>query len=167
MLAWTSLLPRIAERLGLTVHPQLFISFYVITYMSICHLQIHQNDWKLKREFLFHFFNDITQGTLHRVRSLLVLLRVFLSKRTLEKWHYPHTKEHGSFLEPLLCCVVKYCWTASPCSWERPGGRVCFSALLSSLHCSLGQYWDMSGSLPGTCTGTDTPGEIKPAAPTK
>lgn len=32
----------------------------------------------------------------------------------------------------------------------------------SSLYCSLDQYWDMSGSLPGTWTGTDTPGEMSP-----
>lgn len=31
-----------------------------------------------------------------------------------------------------------------------------------SLYCSLDQYWDMSGSLPGTWTGTDTPGEMSP-----
>jgi len=39
-----------------------------------------------------------------------------------------------------------------------------FCSRVSCSHCSLGQYWDMSASLPGTWTGTDTPGEIKPVA---
>lgn len=32
----------------------------------------------------------------------------------------------------------------------------------SFLYCNLDQYWDMSGSVPGTWTGTDTPGEMSP-----
>lgn len=164
------------DQLSLTVHPWLFnffFPFFVITYNWPLHVQIHQNDliWKLKnRDFFFFPFYDIIPGTLQK--SVLFYSSSLCVQRMIEKWHYPSTKR--SFRVSSFPSIVKYCWTALPWSQEKSGdeGAPLFYPLLCFLfcscascsHCSLGQYWDMSGSLPGTWTGTDTPGEIRPVA---
>lgn len=56
---------------------------------------------------------------------------------------------------PVLCMCEEHCRRAMV-EWVVTGWSS------SSLYCSLDQYWDMSGSLPGTWTGTDTPGEMSP-----
>lgn len=158
-------------QLGLTVHPRLFFffSFFVITYNWPLHVQIHQNDLgrKLKNRFFFPFY-DIIPGTLQK--SVLFYSSSLCVQRMIEKWHYPSTKR--SFRVSSFPSIVKYCWTALPWSQKdvrRWRSSSLFSSPLFSFsffcsHCSLGQYWDMSGSLPGTWTGTDTPGEIRPVA---
>lgn len=57
---------------------------------------------------------------------------------------------------PVHCMCEEHCRRAMV-EWVVTGWSS------SSLYCSLDQYWDMSGSLPGTWTGTDTPGEMSPA----
>lgn len=56
----------------------------------------------------------------------------------------------------LVCCVCEEHCRRALGEWVVTGWSS------SSLYCSLDQYWDMSGSLPGTWTGTDTPGEMSP-----
>lgn len=92
-----------------------------------------------------------SQGT-PRVSLSLCLFPPLLS------CHSPLLKLSFTFYT-LLCrvCVCEEHCRRAIVEWVVTGWSS------SSLYCSLDQYWDMSDSLPGTWTGTDTPGEMSPA----
>lgn len=120
------------------------------------------------------FFSSILRYNTTLQKSVLFYSSSLCVQRMIEKWHYPSTKR--SFRISSFPSIVKYCWTAQPWShkdvrrwrssslFSSPLFLSLFCSCVSCSHCSLGQYWDMSGSLPGTWTGTDTPGEIRPVA---
>lgn len=137
-------------------------------------------------KFLFH--KNFTPGTLQRsiffptfhrcsLFQILVWMSLELQNSTQSHWKNRAQISQGSprvslflFSSPVLCLFTtlsRLLYSSVPCMCEEHCRRAMVEWVVtgwssSSLYCSLDQYWDMSGSPPGTWTGTDTPGEMSP-----
>lgn len=137
------------------------------------------------------FHKNVTPGTLQRsiffrfshrcsLFQVLIWMCLELQNSTQSHWKSKAQMSQGSprvplslshSFSPVLCLfstLSRLPYSPVPCMCEEHCRRAMVEWVVtgwssSSLYCSLDQYWDMSGSLPGTWTGTDTPGEMSPA----
>lgn len=139
-------------------------------------------------KFLFH--KNVTPGTLQRSIFFSVFPSLFslpsphlnvprateqhtvpLEKQSPDVPRLSQSPSLSHSFSPVLCLfstLSRLPYSPVPCMCEEHCRRAMVEWVVtgwssSSLYCSLDQYWDMSGSLPGTWTGTDTPGEMSPA----
>lgn len=137
------------------------------------------NRKKKTDKFLFH--KNLTPGTLQRSIFFLffhpcsrfrVLVWMCLELQNSTQSHWGNKAQRSQSLSLLSSSLVLCVFSTLSRRLYSPVPCMCRRAMVewvvtgwssSSLYCSLDQYWDMSGSLPGTWTGTDTPGEMSPA----
>ena len=150
--------------------------------ISFCSIKILTPGTLQRSNFFFFFFGLSIVVLSFRVLAFWMCLE--LQNSTQSHWKNKAQTSQGSprvflssflsfpsllscpllLLNPSLAFSTLLCRV---CVRSTAGGRwwsgVVTGWSSSSLYCSLDQYWDMSGSLPGTWTGTDTPGEMSPA----